>query len=27
VRDQMRERETDAISEPGDLHGLLRARV
>ena len=27
VRDQMRERENDAISEPGDLHGLLRARV
>jgi flagellar protein FliJ len=27
VRDQMREREADIASEPGDLHGLLRARV
>ena len=25
VRDQMREREADVVSEPGDLHGLLRA--
>ena len=25
VRDQMRERESDAVSEPGGLHGLLRA--
>ena len=25
VRDQMRERETDTVSDPGDLHGLLRA--
>jgi hypothetical protein len=29
VRDQMRERETDAAPEPSDLHeaGLLRARL
>jgi flagellar protein FliJ len=27
VRDQMREREADIASEPGDLDGLLRARI
>jgi flagellar protein FliJ len=25
VRDQMRERESEPVPEPGDLHGLLRA--